>query len=140
MKMLDKPCARCGWKYPGDHVCIDMSTPELRRAAQRVVVERVYKKRVYTAPKSEAQLEQARSNLSEHWAAIRAENAPRDAKLVDRYNEGGIGQKQLSREFGIAQSTVGNILRRAQDRGETIIRGRGLNIRHGYHEIKMEEG
>lgn len=135
MKKRETPCARCGWKYPGDHVCIDLSTEAARKDAQRVVLRP--RNAVYR-PVSERTKEALRQSAAERWQRHYESNRERDARIVERYNAGGVSQPTLAMEFDISKSTVQKILKRAAVEGLTTMRKRGSNIRHGAYSVGEE--
>lgn len=118
----DIPCERCGWEWPGDHVCIDLSVPIDPRIQRKHSV-------AYASFRTPEHRRQLSEGLTERWQRHREATAGRDAEIVRRYNQGGIGIKKLGEQFSIAYQTCSGILRRAEMRGETKIRPRGNNIR-----------
>lgn len=109
------PCERCGWKFPGFHICVDLGTPE---------------------PKIEKKVKKSgkkRSNLTmeEYWDKRRKDDIPRNDALAAIYMEGGIGLVGLSEQFGISHATVSKILRQYADAGILEIRKPGKTLQKG---------
>jgi DNA-binding NarL/FixJ family response regulator len=121
VRLRDTPCETCGWKYPGFHICVDLSKPVENRiqnkhnAMQRQTVSSEQKKRLA-------------DGLTERWRKHRMDTRDRDRKIVEAYKS-GMGMNAISREFGPAYQTVRLILHRAADRGEITVRAQGANLR-----------
>jgi len=98
VKLREIPCAQCGWKFPGFHVCVDLSKP--------CALE---------APKPVSKKGTGRgSNLATLRAQIREENSERDAEIVARYYSEGISYKDLAKDIGLHHHTVARIVNRAK--------------------------
>lgn len=118
MKLRDKSC-HCGWKFPGFHICVDLSTPEPKIQSKKM---RKMSTATYKA------LREAQENRRERE---RVEHVARDKEIVRLYNQGGVGYRELMEKFGIGQTTVQNIMKRAEAEGLVIIRKQGHNISRG---------
>lgn len=114
MKLRKKRC-HCGWKYPGFHICIDLSKPLDPQIIHKLKI----------TPSHQRSLEEGRAA---RWERHRDEMFKRDQKIVQRYKEGA-SYKTLAEEFGIANATVMGIIHRAKDRGEVEIHPVGGNLR-----------
>ena len=115
----DKPCERCGWRYVGFHICFDASKPCPGEGALVPASKKAKKKR---GNSSEVQ--------TERWAAFREQHRERDDQIVSGYQE-GLGLRDLAFKYNISHTTVIKVIKRAEaERGETIMRPRGLNYRH----------
>lgn len=121
MNYRDTPCERCGWKFPGFHVCVDTSTP--------VDPQIQMKHNKGAGMISAAHLERLQLGRESRWHRHREETMERDKNIVERYKEGDISLKELSRDTGLAFQTVRNIVQRAVERGEVEMRARGQNVR-----------
>ena len=103
MKLRDQPCAQCGWKFPGFHVCVDLSKPCAEEGQIKV------KKVAKTKP--------AASN----WRERRASHAERDKEMIEKYGLGS-SYRDLAEEYGISKRTVMRVMHKADERGEVTIR------------------
>lgn len=122
MKMRDVPCKQCGWRYPGFHVCVDLSKPIDTKISNRHI-------QAHNQKISQSHLDALQRGKTERWERHRDETANRDAKIVALYRAGD-GMKPLAKDFSIAFQTIRGILKRAEDRGEVTIRPRGYNGQH----------
>jgi hypothetical protein len=120
MKLRDVPCERCGWKYEGFHVCVDLSAP---------VDPKVLAKHTQRYKHSSEMRDRLSNAASIRWARHREDMAERDSRVVERYKEDNASMRDLAGEFGIDFQTVRNILHRAAARGECEIRPPGVNAR-----------
>lgn len=111
------PCKRCGFKY-GFHICLDRTKAQL----QRVVLAKGEKKPVVDP---EEKRREAEERALARYNERRAETAERDAAIVERYKEGGVGYVILCTEFHTSYSVVRQVLREAADRGEITLRRSG---------------
>lgn len=105
MKLRDNPCPRCGWKYPGFHVCVDLSQP-IDRAIQNK------HNQAYMGLRTPEHRARLAAGLTERWRRHREETEERDLAIVEAY-EKGMSMKNISREYGPAYQTVAGILMRA---------------------------
>lgn len=117
--MLYDKCDRCGHRYPGFHICVDLSTPEPKRREQKP----------WTM--TDSQREGISQAQRERWERVREENAPRDQAIIDRYNEGRISYRDLAKEFRISHTTVVKIMRLASDAGFVTLRVKGHTLATG---------
>lgn len=126
MKLRDQPCERCGWRYPGFHVCVDLSKP---------IDPRIMKKHTdrYAAVRTAEHRRKLSEGAYERWERHREEMAPRDAKIVAAYKD-GMTYRELAIEFHLAQQTIMGIIHRAAENGEVQVRPRGKNIRWSRRE------
>lgn len=107
----ETPCARCGWKWRGFHICVDPSTPEPK---QKQTI-----KRRHISDRSDSHREALSESNEARWRRI---NFERDAALVDRYKDGDVGFRGLAKEFNLSYKTVALAMKKAQERGEVEIR------------------
>jgi hypothetical protein len=120
----DQPCSRCGWRYVGFHICFDasMPCPGEGRLTQ-------------TSKKAKKDKGRASEVQTERWATFREQHQERDIQIVSEY-QGGTSLRDLAFKHNISHTTVIKIIKRAEEeRGETIMRPRGLNYRH----VKQKE-
>jgi DNA-binding CsgD family transcriptional regulator len=110
VKLRDNPCERCGWKFPGFHVCVDLSTPEPATKATHPDM----------TPSQLESLNQARLS---RWERHRLATADRDKKIVEMYKDGKT-LKEISEEIELAYPSVNKIVTRAAERGEVRKRKR----------------
>lgn len=118
MKTAD-PCPRCGWKY-GFHICVDLSKPckdEGHIRPTRVMTDE------HKAAIGDAQ--------RERWARYYEENARRDERIIDMYNQGGTSMVSIAKELGLAKSTVNKVLNRAARDGLVTLRPSGHTLARG---------
>lgn len=108
VKLRDKNC-KCGWKFPGFHVCVDLSRPD-----PKILGVNHFPKGTKERPNMTASTRLALSEAAQRRAAREREaNAPRDARIVERYNEGDISVAETARMFEISRNNAAEILRRA---------------------------
>lgn len=121
MKLRDVPC-KCGWKFLGFHICIDLSSPE-------PTAPKSHKKRFHEmSPAQKAAWDESQKL---RWQEHHDKHRDRDAKIVERYNEGNVGYRALSEEFGCAHTTIQRVLKNAELAGQTVIRKRGKTLVKG---------
>lgn len=113
-------CERCGWRYGGFHICVDLSTPEPK------LLEKVDGR---VGPMSETQKRNISNAQQARLVVLAAKNRPRNEKIILRYRDQKIGTKQLSEEFELSRTSIVKILRQAEGEGRLTIRRRGVNIR-----------
>lgn len=102
---LRKSCERCGWKFPGFHVCVDLSEPHSFEGQISPPVKR-----------SESTVNR--------YSADRVLNAERDSKIVINYIHGH-SSSAIAEKFSIPTHTVLRILHRAEAEGFLTLRPRG---------------
>lgn len=119
MNYRETPCERCGWKFKGFHVCVDLSVP---------VDPKVQKKHndSYAHLRTPAWRKHTSTIATERWERYRQDNFERDKRIVEFYAE-GMSIRQLALEFKLATQTVRNCILRAQARGEVKMRPPGTN-------------
>lgn len=120
MKLLSVPC-KCGWKFPGSHVCVDPDVP-LDPAVAR-------KHGIRTKTLVAAVTDEQREKFEAYADTIK----DREAEMVRRYLE-GFGIKKIAEDMGAGHGTVLKALNRAQDAGVVKIRPRGTNTRYRAHQ------
>ena len=122
------PCDRCGWRYEGFHVCFDASKPCPGEGVIDSHAKKV-KKKLTTGHTSEGRSSISRS-VTERWDQYREENRARDEEMIELYRS-GMSTKDVGLKFDISHQTVLKVLKREEaNTGETIVRPRGLNLRH----------
>ena len=128
--ILDQPCQRCGWKYPGFHICaFDFSTVEGVMEATKVEPAKVTKSGKRKPPSLAHQSVGGSVTHKERIAAgVRAAYA-RDPKRVERnkeiirlYEDEEFSMRAISEKVGADFRTVANVLHTASDRGEIVLR------------------
>lgn len=121
-----KPCQTPGCGSPNWHLCIKANTtdrfPELLRLPRFGTAGSVL---------SDSHREQISEAMKERWAKVRAENKPRDDKIIELYAAGGISTTDLAKEFRLGRDRILRILRDAQKEGRVTIRPKGTTIRNG---------
>lgn len=116
----DTPC-KCGWKFHGFHICVDLTGDEPKPRIQS-------RKKL---ARSQSHLDALNSGRADRWARHYEENRERDEKIIERYAAGGIGTSKIAQEFGMARSSVLKVLKRAQDQGLVKVRARGTTLAKG---------
>ena len=123
VKLRDTPCERCGWKYPGFHICVDLSRPLDPAIAKK---HRPQPSHI----RSEALIQMLQDGRAKRWERHREEMAERDAEIVRLYKT-GLGFRVLAAQFGIAYQTARNVIRRAEANGEVVVRDPGGGSHQG---------
>lgn len=125
MKLRDTPC-HCGWKFLGFHICVDLAAPNVSSMPKPKV-----KHRRYSGSATAAKLGALETAREARWDAHHEANKDRDEAIVRRYRDDVVGLKKIAGEFGIGYETAMNVIRRHESAtGETVMRGRGTNVRH----------
>lgn len=107
----NEPCGRCGWKYPGYHLCLNLSEPMMQKVGP-TVTKRVRKK----AESSSTEDRESNARLRDvHFKE-------RNKKIVRLYAVEKMSMGEIAKELLIDDSTVMNVLHTAKDRGEITIR------------------
>ena len=112
-KLRDIPCGDCGWKFKGFHICLDLSDPAVRE--------------VVPGPGRKPRVSRAVAG-SDRAASIRAFHAndprkvERNREIIRLYNELDMTMREVAEKMAIDPTTVRNILHRAADEGDVIIR------------------
>lgn len=100
------PCFRCGWKFGGFHICLD-----LPKSVMREVVGGRTKKAVM--------------HSSDDYVGNRLEKTQIEEEVIELYNEGGHSMKDLAVELELSHYIVCKILYKAADDGLVTIAKRG---------------
>lgn len=111
VKMRAEPCGKCGWKYEGFHVCVNLSEPDMKKVGPTKVT-RARKKSESNS--SEDRLSAAR--LKDH------QFKERNKEIVRLYVVEQKTMREIAKEMLLDDATVMNILHQAKDRGEITIR------------------
>lgn len=115
--MLDIPCAKCGWKFPGFHVCaIDLRTPEGVRAATTAN---------YKPPAPRASRARPGANRSESVKAARAREVgrvERDAEIIRLYDEMDLSMTGVAKQMDLDFRTVQKVLHTAANADKIVLR------------------
>lgn len=122
-----QPCQTPGCDWPVWHICLvgkpDTTTDILQK-----------EKRGGKRPRTDTHQQALSDSLKESWTARRAaeekKNKKRDKKIIDRYNEGGIGYIGVAKELGLSGHAVLKVLKKAEADGKVVMRRRGANVRH----------
>jgi hypothetical protein len=121
-----KPCQTPGCNWPNYHVCL-VGKPD---TTPRILRERAKIQGRTMGERTSEHREKLAQSQRERWERIRERNRPRDEKIIARYMDGDVGVKKLQEEFGLGYRAISTILHEAAERGEIVIRPRGLNVRH----------
>jgi DNA-binding CsgD family transcriptional regulator len=113
-KLRDQPCERCGWIYPGFHVCIDMSDPTV---SDVVLTDKERKPRASRANP----LSDRGQKLREHYARD-PRRIERNKQIVELYNDHEMTMREIGAKLSVDPTTVRNVLHQAADKGDVIIR------------------
>lgn len=129
MKLREQPCERCGWKFPGFHVCVDLSQPVAPDVLKKHIPDRPRRNPGMTKiVRTEEHLQHLADGRNHRWERHWEETRERDVELVRRYMD-GLGFRPLAIEYGISYQTARAIVKRAVARGEATIRPAGTNLR-----------
>lgn len=105
--MLDTPCPKCDWRFPGFHICvIDLRSPEGVRAATTVN---------YSPPKRKSRARPG-ANRSESVKVARANDpgrAERDAEIIRLYDEMHYSMAGIAKAMKIDARTVSHVIKAA---------------------------
>ena len=118
MRLREKPCETCGWKYPGFHVCVDLSKPS--EAEQRI--------RQRKGAQTEDHLQRLQDGRAERWQQYHQENSARYDAMAEMYKKGR-SMRDIAKEFNTSHQTINRILREKEAQGLLTIRPRGANLR-----------
>lgn len=119
MKLLDEPC-KCGWKYEGFHICVDLTQPEpVRKVKVRKPRARLAHQAAKSSPEWRAKLSAA---ALRHQAEIRERNKSRDEDIIRLYSDEYMTIREVAAVIGINYATVTGVLSRAQEAGLVVIR------------------
>lgn len=125
------PCqgTACGWKYEGFHICLNQSM---------VLMTRIEDGRYY--PSQESMREGKRPNTGQfvgrnnpeartrisNSLRQRAENDPdrqdRNKEIIRLYTQETLSMREIGDRMGLQHQTVMNVLHRAADKGDVVIR------------------
>lgn len=110
--MLDTPCPKCDWRFPGFHICvIDLRTAEGIKAATTVNYE----------PSKRKSRARPGANRSESVKAARAREpgrAGRDAEIIRLYDELHYSMSGIAKAMQIDPRTVSNVVKAAAAAGK----------------------
>jgi DNA-directed RNA polymerase specialized sigma24 family protein len=112
VKMRDKPCEKCGWKYPSYHLCLSLPETEMRRVGD------LKPARVRKATGKTSESDDQVSNVRLRDAQFKERNK----RIVQLYTVEQMSMREIAKELLLDDSTVMNILHAAKDRGEITIR------------------
>jgi DNA invertase Pin-like site-specific DNA recombinase len=115
------PKCHCGWKFPGFHICVDLSRPCPGEFQMKKPKGRYRSEGAATA--YEKNLEEGRKRREQREAAA----IVRDKAIIERYKE-NVSYKQLCEEFNISHATVAKAVKQAAERGEITPRPKGRKI------------
>lgn len=128
VKQQVAPCTKCGWRYPGFHICLDLPKSVMKKVEDGK--DRDSNGRIITGPKPRPS--RAKNQHLTHREAISAgikakhANDPkrieRDKEIVRLYGVETMSIREVSAKMDLSQKTVMSALHRARDRGEVIIR------------------
>lgn len=112
-------CPKCGW-FDGEnyHVCYKdnggpKTTVELTKKEKRTVRRRAVRNSVNVDV--EAQQESMANAREYRWNL--SDNVDRNNIIVEKYQQGGVGYKDLAKEFNLSYSTIVQIMKKAKDAG-----------------------
>lgn len=125
MKLREKPCERCGWKFPGFHICVDLSAPCAQE--NQLHPPRPKATRSYPNGLSEAHVTALNEGRTQRWLKHRAKHSERDAQIVQRYKD-GLSFPALAKEFDIAYQTARGVIHRAAEEGLVVVRPKHYTI------------
>lgn len=114
-----KPCQTPGCDWPNWHICL-VGKPD---TFPKLLGQLKNKRRSFSG----AHRASISAGQSERWARL---NRERDAKMIEYYKQGNVGYKDVAAKFKINGATALRVLKRAEARGELVMRKRGHNIRH----------
>lgn len=128
MKILDKPCPDCGWRYPGFHICLGLPQKLMQQ------VEDGYDRDTNGEMIAEVKVRTTRAknpNVSHRQAisdGVRAKHAndpkriARDKEIERLYDREELSIRDVSEKMVLSQKTVMSALHRAQDAGRLVVR------------------
>lgn len=117
-----EPCARCGWKYPGFHVCIDMSDPRARQVILTPLQQIKNEKDRYSGIESDETRARKRDAANRYWASHHEKHKERNKEIISLYRDEIWSVRELSAHFTLDDRTVRAVLHRAEDQGVLTIR------------------
>lgn len=122
MKLRSIPC-KCGWKFIGDHICVDPERPLDPAVARKHGI------RLKGAGPISAVTDEQREAFEEYSKQV----SSREAEMIARYMD-GFGIKKISDDLGAGNGTVAKVLKRAEEAGVLKVRARGVNNRFRAHQ------
>lgn len=123
VEMLATPC-KCGWRYPGFHICVDLSRPIPREIAIKHGIIPDPEKKKKKIQRSEDHMAAINDGRAARWQRHREETAERDLQILDEYKN-GMGFRQISIKHGMGYGTVVKVMKRFANEGLVDIRPRG---------------
>lgn len=120
MRVLDESCPRCGWRYPGFHICVDLSTPEPPPPPIKKPRPRRFDRYDTNRSSLEWKASIARS-MQNRAATLREKNKARDEALVQSYAN-GLTVREIQAETKLNPETIRRALHIARDEGRLTIR------------------
>lgn len=111
VKMRANPCEKCGWKYPGSHICVNLSEPMMKQVGP-TATKRVRKK---------AESDDSEGGVS-NMRLRDAQFRERNKQIVKLYAVEQKTMRDIAKQLLIDDSTVMNVLHAAKERGEITIR------------------
>lgn len=102
------PCDRCGWKWGGSHVCVNLSEPDMKKVGPTTTA-RVRKK---------AESDDRTSNQHLRDAQFKERNK----NIIRLYSVEQKSMREIAKAMDLPDTTVMNVLHAAKERGEISIR------------------
>lgn len=128
--MKSEPCAKCGFKSGGFHICVDLSTPEPKVAP--IVPRASYKptnpKRVPGTKTTKSRPKTARIPSNRKGGPAFGYSEETRLAVIERYKTGKVSYQDVADEFDLTHTQVGHLIRKAAKEGLVEVRKAGKTV------------
>lgn len=125
------PSCRCGWKFAGFHICVDLTKP----CPEEGLLSLSPAERRSDSVKFASGMVEDGCITEKAWDAIdkvqsrrATRDRDRDEKILLMYGEGKIGLRRLAEDLDLGYDLVRRVVHNASEAGVLTIRVRGLNL------------